>query len=144
MHSDIWWKGPPWLQHSPDIWPKRPDINYDCELPELRPTLLVMHPSEDEFGLKFSSYSRFLRVLLLKAYYCSVSCCIKLLFTGFCRNNSYCTITLSLNPDSVRTGLTTLFVHNRRRLIAGPPYIVQYSGIFRFYMANIGIFLWIV
>ena len=63
VHSDIWWKGPPWLQHSPDIWPKRPDINYDRELPELRPTVLVMHPSEDEFGLKFSSYSRLLRVL---------------------------------------------------------------------------------
>ena len=63
VHSDIWWKGLPWLQHSPDIWPKRPDINYNRELPELRPTVLVMHPSEDEFGLKFSSYSRLLRVL---------------------------------------------------------------------------------
>ena len=63
VHSDIWWKGPPWLQHSPDIWPKRPDINYDRELPELRPTVLAMHPSEDEFRLKFSSYSRLLRVL---------------------------------------------------------------------------------
>ena len=51
------------MQHSPDIWPKRPDINYDRELPELRPTVLVMHPSEDEFGLKFSSYSRLLRVI---------------------------------------------------------------------------------
>ena len=63
VRSNIWWNGPPWLQHSPVIWPKRPDINYDHELPELRPTVLVMHPSEDEFGLKLSSYSHLLRVL---------------------------------------------------------------------------------
>ena len=63
MQLDIWWKGPPWLQHSPDVWPKRPDINYDCELPELRPAVLVMHPSEEEIGIKFSSYTCLLRVL---------------------------------------------------------------------------------
>ena len=60
VQLDIWWKGPPWLQHSPDVWPKRPDINYDRELRELHPAVLVMHPSEKEIGIKFSSYTRLL------------------------------------------------------------------------------------
>ena len=54
VQLDIWWKGPPWLQHSPDVWPKRPDINYDRELPELCPAVLVMHPLEEDIGIKLS------------------------------------------------------------------------------------------
>ena len=49
--------------HSPDVWPKQPDINYDHELPELRPAVLVIHPSEEEFGIQFSSYTRLLIVV---------------------------------------------------------------------------------
>ena len=42
------------MQHSTDVWPKRPDINYDRELPELCPAVLVMHPLEEDIGIKFS------------------------------------------------------------------------------------------
>ena len=64
------WKGPPWLQLSPQDWPRRPDINFNRELPDLRKTVLLVPLPEEEFGIKFSSYVRLLRVFAWIRRFC--------------------------------------------------------------------------
>ena len=43
----LWWKGPEWLQFSPEVWPRRPDINRSRELPELKSTILLIAAPQD-------------------------------------------------------------------------------------------------
>ena len=70
LQMKTWWKGPPWLQLSLEDWPRRPDINFDRELPDLRKTVLLVLPPEEEFGIKFSSYVRLLRVFAWIRRFC--------------------------------------------------------------------------
>ena len=70
LQMKTWWKGPPWLQLSPQDWPRRPDINFDRELPDLRKTVLLVPPPEEEFGIKFSSYVCLLRVFAWIRRFC--------------------------------------------------------------------------
>ena len=70
LQMKTWWKGPPWLQLSLQDWPRRPDINFDRELPDLRKTVLLVLPPEEEFGIKFSSYVRLLRVFAWIRRFC--------------------------------------------------------------------------
>lgn len=35
LTNKTWWKGPPWLSLEPALWPRRPDINFDRELPDI-------------------------------------------------------------------------------------------------------------
>ena len=60
IECTLWWKGPEWLQFSPDIWPRRPDINRSRKLPELKSTILLIRtppcgnaipPMTGSFGL---------------------------------------------------------------------------------------------
>lgn len=55
--TELWWKGLPWLSQEPSQWPRRPDINLERELPELRKTVLqISAPAPDvEFGTNTSS-----------------------------------------------------------------------------------------
>ena len=61
LQMKTWWKGPPWLHLSLQDWPRRPDINFDRVLPDLRKTVLLVPPPEEEFGIKFSSHVHLLR-----------------------------------------------------------------------------------
>ena len=70
LQMKTWWKGPPWLQLSLQDWPRRPDINFDRELSDLRKTVLLVPPPEEEFGIKFSSYVRLLRLFAWIRRFC--------------------------------------------------------------------------
>ena len=52
---ELWWKGPPRLQQSPEYWPQSPDLNPVRELPDVEQTVLTVQHTEDEFGSDFSS-----------------------------------------------------------------------------------------
>jgi len=62
LQEELWWKGPPWLSLSPAQWPRRPDIDRDMTLPELKPSVLLSSPLPDEFGIWSSSFRRLCRV----------------------------------------------------------------------------------
>ena len=63
LQNELWWKGPPWLSQSPAHWPRRPDIDRDATLPDLKPSaVLLTSPEPEEFGAWSSSYSRVCRV----------------------------------------------------------------------------------
>ena len=70
LQMKTWWKDPPLLQLSLQDWPRRPHINFDRELPDLRKTVLLVPPPEEEFGIKFSSYVRLLRVFACIRRFC--------------------------------------------------------------------------
>lgn len=68
--TEPWWKGPPWLCQEPENWPRRPDINRDRELPELKKTVLLVQTVPEEFGGRCSSFNRLIRSLAwMKRYY---------------------------------------------------------------------------
>ena len=63
LQNELWWKGPPWLSQSPAHWPRRPDIDRDATLPDLKPSaVLLTSPEPEEFGTWSLSYSRVCRV----------------------------------------------------------------------------------
>lgn len=62
LSAQLWWKGPLWLVKEPALWPKRPDINFTRELPELKPTVLSIRSAPEEFGHGCSSFTRLIRV----------------------------------------------------------------------------------
>ena len=63
LAAQLWWKGPPWLIKEPAFWPKRSDINFTRELPELKPTILSIQPAPEEFGSWCSNFTRLVRVV---------------------------------------------------------------------------------
>ncbi len=54
---------PPWLTLSPRDWPRRPDINQDRELPDLKTTVLLVHVEVFPLWSKYSSHDHLLRVV---------------------------------------------------------------------------------
>ena len=62
MKTQLWWKGPPWLSQQPALWPRRPDIDRETALPEIRPAVLVTSPPIEEFGAQMSSFTKLCRV----------------------------------------------------------------------------------
>ena len=62
VNSVLWWSGPPWLCQPLDAWPRRPDINMDRELPELKVQTLHLSMTTADFGDKFSSLTTWTRV----------------------------------------------------------------------------------
>lgn len=61
--TELWWSGPPWLKLDPRCWPRRPDINLERELPELRRTILSVKAVPEELGVNISSFERLVRVV---------------------------------------------------------------------------------
>ena len=62
LQNKMWWEGPTWLSQSPAWWPRRPDIDRETALPELKPSVSIAAPVAEEYGLNFSSYRRLCRV----------------------------------------------------------------------------------
>lgn len=58
----LWWEGPPWLKMDPARWPRRPDINLNREIPELRPSVLSITPALEELGVDISTFDKLVRV----------------------------------------------------------------------------------
>lgn len=71
MTTTLWWQGPPWLSQDPAQWPRRPDINLNRELPEVKHTVLHLTPIPLELGTHISSFSKLVRVVawVWKFYY---------------------------------------------------------------------------
>ena len=61
LENALWWKGPAWLSYPPFTWPKRQDLNPQ-DLPDIKPSVLLAAPPPKEYGLRFSSYGRMVRV----------------------------------------------------------------------------------
>ena len=61
LENALWWKGPAWLSYPPSTWPKRQDLNPQ-DLPDIKPSVLIAAPPPEEYGLRFSSYGRMVRV----------------------------------------------------------------------------------
>ena len=61
LENALWWKGPAWLSYPPSTWPKRQDLNPQ-DLPDIKPSVLMAAPPPEEYGLRFSSYGRMVRV----------------------------------------------------------------------------------
>ena len=62
LSSKPWWSGPSWLSQTPAHWPRRPDLNRDTSLPELKPAVLIVQPPPEEFGQHCSSFYRLCHV----------------------------------------------------------------------------------
>lgn len=70
LTNERWWKGPPWLHLDPSLWPRRPDINLDRELPEIRQTVCLTSRAPDEMGRDTSTFSRLVRVTSWTLRFC--------------------------------------------------------------------------
>ncbi len=58
----LWRYGPEWLVLPPDSWPRRPDINLDREIPEMRSTVLIIkQPQDKSFWDQFVTFDTLLR-----------------------------------------------------------------------------------
>lgn len=55
LSNHLWWKGPLWLSLEPALWPKRPDINFDRELPDMCPSVVLLAAPVEEMGLRISN-----------------------------------------------------------------------------------------
>ena len=62
IDSKLWWSGSPWLSLPPGEWPRRLDIDRDTVLSEMKPVICVTTPVPEEYGMRFSSFSRMCRV----------------------------------------------------------------------------------
>lgn len=60
--QSLWWKGPDWLMMDPTQWPRRPDINRERELPELRASVMKVSVATEEMGGRVSSFERLIRI----------------------------------------------------------------------------------
>ena len=63
LQKDLWWNGPPWLSLCPKEWPRRPDINLDRELPDIKAVVLLVQPTEFPLWQRFSSHDKLLRTV---------------------------------------------------------------------------------
>lgn len=57
LNEELWWKGPLWLSLEPSQWPRRPDINFGRELPEMRPTVYQIVVPGEEIGQNISTFN---------------------------------------------------------------------------------------
>ena len=67
LSSNLWWQGPKWLHLPPSDWPRRPDINRGRELPELKPTVLIIQPPLPDMEL-WNRYSSFHKLVVITAW----------------------------------------------------------------------------
>jgi hypothetical protein len=65
LEAQIWWKGPEWLQHKQEVWKETTPERLPEDIPEERPvtSLLTTSASSDDMIMKFSSYSKLIRVI---------------------------------------------------------------------------------
>ena len=64
VDSSLWWQGPEWLLYPPGDWPRRSDLILSRELPELKPTILLIKQPAPDFDLweHFSSFHQLIAV----------------------------------------------------------------------------------
>ena len=63
INLDLWCSSPPWLRLSSDHWPQQKFVHCTQNLPDLKPTVLTIQHPIYEFGLKFSSFPRLVRIM---------------------------------------------------------------------------------
>ncbi len=62
LQSELWWEGPSWLHLSTGDWPRRPDINRDRELPEVKTFVMMVREDQPLLWNRYSSLDRLLRI----------------------------------------------------------------------------------
>ena len=62
LKNKLWWESPPWLSQLPAWWPRRPDINRETALLELKPSVSTSACASEEYGYNFSSYIKLCHV----------------------------------------------------------------------------------
>ena len=72
IQSSLWWKGPSWLQQSPDHWPVK-NLQDQVLLPEVRSVAFVleMKPPAEDLSLRYSSFSKCINVISWICRFCS-------------------------------------------------------------------------
>lgn len=99
LFSELWWKGPQWLQQDPSKWPIPTHEQLTDDTPERRKnvnvTLVTNIPNHNIFN-KFSTFSKLQRV---------VAYCLRFLKNASSRENR---ITGSLSVSELNNSLTTL------------------------------------
>lgn len=101
--DQMWWKGPPWLSLEPALWPRRPDINLSRELPELRPSVILLATPVEELGRNVSSFDRLVRV------FCWVQ-----RFTAGSKGMNEPDLTLFLSLSELRASKQLLLQHSQQ------------------------------
>ena len=69
IQSSLWWKGPSWLQQSPDHWPVK-NLQDQVLLPEVN-FVLEMKPPAEDLSLRYSSITKFINVISWICRFCS-------------------------------------------------------------------------
>ena len=61
IQSSLWWKGPSWLQQSPDHWPVK-NLQDQVLLPEVKSVAIALEtkPPAEDLSLRYSSFSKFI------------------------------------------------------------------------------------
>lgn len=101
--DQLWWHGPEWLSLEPAQWPRRPDINLSRELPDLRPSVILLTTPADELGRDISTFDRLVRVLSWT-----------LRFVAGCRGNTPRCLTMFLSLSELRASRQLLLQHSQQ------------------------------
>lgn len=101
--TPLWWKGPVWLALDPSQWPRRPDINLERELPELKAGIMLASVETEEMGLGISSYERLIRVVAWV-----------LRFGSQCRGKGKSDLSLFLTLTELRLAKLAMMKHCQR------------------------------
>nr|CAH7733895.1 unnamed protein product [Callosobruchus chinensis] len=67
LECDLWWKGPKWLQHTPESWPSNKDVHPE-RLPETKTFSLVSRNLNVEGTINFDRFSNYMRLVRSIAY----------------------------------------------------------------------------